>query len=157
VLPYKSPCPCSYSCRGRGLASKDNNIMHVLKLIQILLRSTMWMVVKDIPSAWVHSILVWFQLAVTLSMVRPDTSGPGELDVLEKWITVWLTVIGGSTLSSESSIILIPSSPWSKCSGVSDILTVHCRAEPFVQQESVRWSPGHTGTLDTDDDSKHTN
>ena len=52
-------------------------------------------------------------------------------------------------------IVLIPSSPGSKCSGVSDTLTIHRRAEPFVQQEIVRLSPGHT--IDTEsDDPKHT-
>ena len=49
---------------------------------------------------------------------------------------------------------MIPSSPGSKRSGVRDTLTRRRRAEPFVQQESVRLSPGHT--IDTDDDTKHT-
>ena len=53
-------------------------------------------------------------------------------------------------------INLIPSSPGIKRSGVSDILTVHCRAgsERFMQQESVRLSPGHT--IDTDGGPEHT-
>ena len=86
-------------------------------------------------------------------MVMADTNG--ELDNLEKRAIVGLIVRGCSMSGPDLVIILIPSSPRrSKCSGVSDMLTTHCRADPFVQHESVRLSPGHI--TDTGDDSKFT-
>ena len=86
-------------------------------------------------------------------MVKADASG--EVDSLEKWATVGLIVRGISMSGLDLVINLNPDSPRrSKCSGVSDMLTNHCRAEPLVQHESIRLSPGHI--TDTDDDSKFT-
>ena len=67
-------------------------------------------------------------------MVMADTNG--ELDNLEKRAIVGLIVRGCSMSGPDLVISLIPSSPRrSKCSGVSDMLTTHCRADPFVQHE----------------------